>query len=152
MNIIEEKISKICEENALEKGFFLIDINFSGQKGTKIIEVFIDSEEIVTIANCASLSRSINERIEQANFLQSSYRLDVSTPGVDRPLKFLKQYKKHIGRKFEIAFSDDNSTIRTETGSLLRIEDDYLFFNINKDELKIQFSNINKAQVAISFS
>lgn len=152
MNLIEEKISKLCEEVATESGYFVIAIQFRGQKSQKIIELFIDGEKNLTIADCASISRLINEKIEAEHLIESSYRLDVSSPGVERPLKFFQQYKKHVGRKFEIEYSGEAGTVNKLTAQLNRIEDDVLIFTNKKDEIKIQFSNIIKAQVLISFS
>lgn len=152
MNVIEEKISRICEKVSAEHGYFLIAIQFRGQKSQKIIEVFIDGEKNLTVDDCAKISRGINEQIETENLIESSYRLDVSSPGVDRPLKHLPQYKKHIGRKFEVIYKYDSNTEKKLTAKLQSIESDVLIFTNKNEEINIPFSNIIKAQVLISFS
>ncbi|MFC2133496.1 ribosome maturation factor RimP [Bacteroidota bacterium] len=138
------------EEVIKLQGFLLVDIVFRGDNKNIIIEVFIDSEKGVNVSQCADISRSLNTLIEEENLIESNYRLDVSSPGVDRPLKYLVQYPKHINRKFEISFSEGEETGKF-VGKLIKIEDDNLYFSEGKNERIVNFSNIQKANVLISF-
>ncbi len=104
MDIIKENIVRISNEIAEKLNFFVIDINFRGDNRKKIIEVFVDAEKNIDADNLAEISREINSIIEEQDIIQQAYRLDVSTPGVDRPLKFLKQFPKHINRNFEVTY------------------------------------------------
>lgn len=150
MNIIEKKIYSFCSLAVQSAGFMLIDIAFRGDRANKIIEVFIDSESVVTIDDCTSLSRNILESLEADSEIDVSFRLDVSTPGVDRPLKFIQQYPKHAGRQFEIMIADNDNEIKFK-GRLIRVEGELLFFQKGKEEVKINFNTIKKAIVLISF-
>jgi len=79
------------------------------------------------------------------------FRLDVSSPGIDRPLKFLKQYQKHVNRKFDVSYQSGEE-IKKLSGKLAAIEGDYLTFISNNKEVIINFNNIEKANVIVSFS
>ena len=145
------------EEIVHSLGFMLIDLAVRGDSHLRIVEVFIDSEKGVNTDDCSKVSRLINETIESEGLVDSNYRLDVSSPGVDRPLKFLVQYSKHINRKFEITFKDGEESKKI-IARLIRIEDDKLFFHMISNsktgfdsELKIDFKDIIKAKVLISF-
>lgn len=151
MDIIKENIVRICNEIAEKLNFFVIDINFRGDNRKKIIEVFVDAEKNIDADNLAEISREINSIIEEQNIIQQAYRLDVSTPGVDRPLKFLKQFPKHINRNFEVTYKTGDET-KTITGKLLSVEREELNFLSNKKEILIEFKNITTAKVIISFS
>jgi ribosome maturation factor RimP len=129
----------------------VIDINFRGDNRKKIIEVFVDAEKNIDADNLAEISREINSVIEEQDIIQQAYRLDVSTPGVDRPLKFLKQFPKHINRNFEVTYKTGDET-RTITGKLLSVEREELTFLSDKKEILIEFKNITTAKVIISFS
>ena len=89
--------------------------------------------------------------MEEQNLLKDSYRLEVSSPGVDRPLKFLKQYPKHINRNFEIVYKS-GETENKFTGKLISIERDELNFNSSGKDILIKFNQITTAKVLISFS
>lgn len=151
MDIIKENIVRISNEIAEKLNFFVIDITFRGDNRKKIIEVFVDAEKNVDADNLAEISREINSIIEDQDIIQQGYRLDVSTPGVDRPLKFLKQFPKHINRNFEVTYKAGDET-KTITGKLLFVEREELIFLSDKKEILIEFNNITTAKVIISFS
>ena len=151
MDIIKENIVRISNEIAEKLNFFVIDINFRGDNRKKIIEVFVDAEKNIDADNLAEISREINSIIEEQDIIQQAYRLDVSTPGVDRPLKFLKQFPKHINRNIEVTYKTGNET-NTITGKLLSVESEELTFLSDKKEVLIEFKNITTAKVIISFS
>lgn len=151
MDIIKENIVRISNEIAEKLNFFVIDINFRGDNRKKIIEVFVDAEKNIDADNLAEISREINSVIEEQDLIQQAYRLDVSTPGVDRPLKFLKQFPKHINRNFDVTYKTGDE-IKTITGKLLSVEREELMFLSDKKEILIEFKNITTAKVIISFS
>ena len=151
MDIIKENIVRISNEIAEKLNFFVIDITFRGDNRKKIIEVFVDAEKNIDADNLAEISREINSIIEEQDIIQQAYRLDVSTPGVDRPLKFLKQFPKHINRNFDVTYKTGDE-IKTITGKLLSVEREELMFLSDKKEILIEFKNITTAKVIISFS
>lgn len=152
MDLIEKQIINLCETVVLEKEFMFIDFVFRGHKNLQIIELYIDSENGVSVEDCAEVSREIRSRIETENLLEGNYRLDVSSPGVERPLKFLEQYKKHINRNFDLRFVDQEGNEKSIKGKLLKIESDNLLFAAKNEEYLINFNKIIKALVNISFS
>lgn len=141
---------QIFEEIVTSNGYLLIDLNLRGDNRLKIIEVFIDNEKGITTDDCTLISRALNDKIEKDNLINSNYRLDVSSPGIERPLKYLVQYQKHINRKFEITYKIENEKKKI-TGKLLSINDDNLYFEVKNEEIKINFNDIINAKVLISF-
>lgn len=149
-NMEKAKLNQLFEEVINSLGYLLIDIVVRGDNHLRIFELYIDNEKGITTDDCVLVSRAINEKIEEEKIIDSNYRLDVSSPGIDRPLKFLVQYQKHLNRKFEVQYKVDDQ-VKKLTGKLLRIEADNLFFSEKNDEVKINFNNIMKAKVLISF-
>jgi len=149
MNQNFENIREIAQQVAEQNNHFLIDLIVRGSESSRVIEVFIDGEINITADECALVSREISKQIDEKELLKS-YRLDVSSPGVERPLIYLKQYQKHLNRLFEIEFnvSDLPTTFK---GKLISIEDEVLTFQSNK-EIKIKFQDIVKAKVLVSFN
>jgi ribosome maturation factor RimP len=149
MNQNLENIREISRQVAEENNLFLIDFIVRGLESNRVIEIFIDGEKNISADECAQVSREITKQIDEQELLKS-YRLDVSSPGVDRPLLFLKQYPKHLNRLFEIEFkaSDSSSTFK---GRLMSVEDEVLTFKSEK-EIKLKFSDIINAKVLVSFN
>ncbi len=142
---ILEKIKKITEN----LGYLFIDMGFRGDSRNHILEIYIDNETGVTIDDCKNVSKAIGDMIEEDKLIESRYRLDVSSPGIDRPLKYIQQYKRNIGRSFELKLEDIN-TSKIE-GKLLEIIGDELKFQIDKEEKVINIKNIKSAKVLVRF-
>lgn len=149
MNQNFENISQIAKQVAEQNNLFLIDLIFRGSESSRVIEVFIDGEINITADECALVSREISKLIDEKELLRS-YRLDVSSPGVDRPLIYLPQFPKHINRLFEIEFNASGTSSNFK-GRLVSIENDVLTFQSNK-EIKLKFMDIIKAKVLVSFN
>ena len=151
MDLIEENIVTISNEIAEKLGYFVIEILFRGDSRKRVIEIYVDAEKNISADDLAEISREINSVIEEKNLLAKSYRLDVSTPGVDRPLKYLKQFPKHINRKFEVTYKAGEE-ISIMSGKLLTVEGEELTFISGGKNILIDFNKITTAKVLISFS
>jgi ribosome maturation factor RimP len=149
MNQNFENIREIAKQVSEQNNLFLIDMIVRGSEQSRVIEVFIDGEKNISADECALVSREISKQIDEKELLKS-YRLDISSPGVDRPLIYLKQYPKHLNRLFEIEFHASGSS-STFKGKLVSIEDEVLTFRSDK-EIKIKFSEIVRAKVLVSFN
>ena len=125
------------------------------------IEIIADADEGMSLEKCRSLSRTIENAIDEAQFLGDDYTLEVSSPGVDRPLKFPRQYTKHIGRTLEITLNDADATQLEAKLNAADTEKITVSYNTERKEGKkkikesfvkeIPFSEIKKALVVISF-
>ncbi len=95
----------------------LIELVVRGTRGKTLIEIFIDAEQGVTSDLCSDVSREASLLIDRSGWIQGSYRLDVSSPGIGRPLKFAWQYKKHVGRTLAVKVLSPGGTVE-HTGRL----------------------------------
>lgn len=174
MNYLQKNIIQIAEQTAEKLGLLLVDVSLKGDNRNRIVEVFIDSRNGVSVDDCAEMSREMASVLDSADLITSKYRLDVSSPGVDRPLKFLDQYYKHVERKFEVVYTvpmknDGTGTgdmgsggtaeseaapaaeVRNITGKLIKIDGETLTFKVNNEEVPVNFNTIKTAKVLISF-
>lgn len=100
---MEARISDLLDEKFKEPDFadcFLIDINLI-PKGNKL-EVFIDSDSGMTFEKCQKISRYLESHLDENKWFGEDYTLEVSSPGISRPLKLPRQYIKNKGRDVEI--------------------------------------------------
>lgn len=158
--MIEKKLTDLLEQKFTEEAFsscFIIELkSLPGNR----IEVFIDSDEGVNFSTCQQISRYLEHHIDEKGWLGEKYILEVSSPGVGRPLKLQRQYPKHIGRKLEVKQQEGE----TVTGTLTAVSDEGITLE-EKTRVKegkkkktvilkheVTFDNIKKAIVKISFS
>ena len=147
-------VKTIGEKILSNGGFFILDVTVSAGTSPKI-KVVIDGDSGVSVDDCANISRQLNEAFDGSG-LPDDYSLEVTTPGVDQPLKLIRQYPKHTGRSLKIILKD-GQTIR---GKLLGVDKDVLKLereasrkNMPANELQteIVFQEIEKTFVQISF-
>ncbi len=147
-----EKIKEVLIEEFNGSQFFLVDVKQSATK----YQVFIDSDDKLSIDKCASVSRMLEAILEEENLVPEQYTLEVSSPGMTNPLKHLRQYKKRIGREFDI-WMDNNTHHR---GQLLAVHEESITIKktikkkkkvISEEEITLSLSDIKKAVLIFSF-
>jgi len=150
MNLNKQKILQIVEKVVEEADFFLIAIEYRGDNRNPIIEIFVDNVLGFSAEDCKTISKKIIKFFEEQDIIKGKYRLDVSSPGIDRPLKFAGQYQKHLNRNFAIEYIDGEEIIKIESKLVKIINEDFVFRS-NNNEVKINFNNIKSAKVLLSF-
>jgi ribosome maturation factor RimP len=153
MEIIEE-IKRIITRKLADPSQFLVDVIVKGHKGPKKILIIIDGDKGVTIDDCANLSREISKDFDDVQLFEDSYMLEVSTPGLDQPLRLVRQYYKNIGRRIKVVTQQ-----QAIEGKLIGVEEERI--KLEQDigagkqrEIKIvdlPFSEIDKTFVLVSF-
>jgi ribosome maturation factor RimP len=96
--MVSSQLHDIVEACAARSSAHLIDLVVRGAGNRPVIEAYIDAEEGVTTELCAAVSREVRRTLDETQAVPPLYDLTVSSPGVDRPLKFPWQYRKHKGR------------------------------------------------------
>ncbi|MBN1300994.1 MAG: hypothetical protein JW995_07230 [Melioribacteraceae bacterium] len=151
MNFLSKNIVEQIREIVEKNNFFLIELIERGNRNNPIFEVYIDSSSDLNTDSCAVVSRAIAEILDAESSVSSNYRLDVSSPGIDRPLQYLEQYPKNIGRRFEVKFRLSGE-IKKINAKLESVSGNKLLFSGNKNEqYQIDYADIIKAKVLISF-
>lgn len=144
---LKEKISAIAEQIVGSHDAFLIDVTVRGPQQGRIVEIFIDNDSGVTSDLCASVSRQIGTRLNTEHIAPERYFLVVSSPGTDRPLRFLRQYRKHIGRNLSVKFREGGMSRKLEA-RLTGIADASIFIEEAGGAVReIQYNDIAEARV-----
>lgn len=145
---MEERIKEIVDEAIKEyPELFLVAINLKGNVGNQKLLVFVDGDTGVNIDNCGSISRKVGNTIEEEDLIQGKYTLEVSSPGLDFPLLLPRQYPKHIGRTFSIVKRNEEKL----EGKLKEVKETGILIETKKEELEVNFDEIDKASVVVSF-
>lgn len=100
-----QRIEKMLQDMLVnDPAYFLVEIRV---KPTNNVKLFLDGDQGVTIEKCISWNRALYKQIEEENlFPNGDFSLEVSSPGLDEPLKLLRQYKKNVGRPVEVILKD----------------------------------------------
>jgi ribosome maturation factor RimP len=112
-----------------------------------LLRIYIDSEKGITLDDCTTVSRQISAMLDVDDPIQGEYSLEISSPGLDRPLFELAHYQKQIGNRIKVRVSSTVMSRRNFVGVLLRVEGDNIHLLVEQDEITLPFSTIEKAKV-----
>lgn len=149
----QELIHTFIESHLEGSAFFLVDVLVGGSKRTPKVTVMLDGDEGIPIDDCAQTSRAVDAYIEELNLFPDGYLLEVSSPGVDQPLKFARQYPKHVGRELRVQLRDGD----VKTGQLTAASEQAITIaaggrkKMETVPATIQLADIEKAFVLVSF-
>lgn len=100
--IYEQKAAELLEPILADMDFELVDVEYVKEAGTWYLRSYIDKPGGITVDDCEAVSRQFSDRLDQEDFIEDSYIMEVSSPGLDRPLKKDKDFERNLGREVEI--------------------------------------------------
>lgn len=147
-NTTIQTISELAETVLADSEFFLVDVEVKGAD-TPVIWVYVDAEDRgVNMDECAGLSNELGFLLDAHEIFRGGYRLNVSSPGLSRPLTDRRQYPKNKGRKSRVKFKSDEGSYHTVEGVLSEITEDTI--RLEKEEgnrMNIPFEQVVEAKI-----
>ena len=98
----EQKAEAILTPIVESKGFELVDVEYVKEAGTWYLRAYIDKEGGIAVDDCEDVSRAFSDILDEQDFIEDSYIMEISSPGLDRPLKKEKDFKRSLGKLVEI--------------------------------------------------
>lgn len=148
------EIRKMAQALLKDESHFIVDViaTFKGNPGKLLVTV--EGDKGIGIDDCAELSRELSKALDENNLIEAAFMLEVSTPGLDQPLKSKRQYVKNVGRNIRVRQAD-----QVEEGKLTAVHDDRIEIvqqigsGKKKEEktVEIPFDKIDKTIVLVSF-
>jgi ribosome maturation factor RimP len=137
----------------VEEGYFLVEIKI---KPINNIKVFVDGDNGITIEKCVQFNRAIYKKLEASDLFPSGdFSLEVSSPGLDEPIKSVRQYQKNVGRNIEVLLQDGNK----KEGRLIALTGEGIIVEETKGKNKLRefishtflFNDIKSTKIQIVF-
>jgi ribosome maturation factor RimP len=146
-----EEIRPLIEEKLAETGLELYDISFARAGRNSVLKVFVDKEGGVTIDECETASREISTLLDVEEFSTSTYRLEVSSPGADRPLRTERDFKRARGREVRFMIDSQEGRQKNIRGTVLDCTAGSVRIETAGGEEDIDISRIITAKIEFSF-
>ncbi|MEW6412837.1 MAG: ribosome maturation factor RimP [Candidatus Zixiibacteriota bacterium] len=142
---LKDKIVALIEQPLLDEGCELADVALSRYKNKATLRLFVYSAGGVNIDECARLSRILGDIIDGTDYFKSGYTLEVSSPGLDRPLKTAKDFRYRVGEKVTIEFVDRKK--KKLTAEIKGASDEEVQFDGEAGEFSVKLAEIEKAKI-----
>jgi len=139
-NELKDKIIELIESPLKNEGVELVDVKFSKYKNNTALRLFVYSKNGTRLDECVRISKFVGDLIDSTNYLDSGYLLDVSSPGLDRPLKETRDFYYRTGEKVKIEFTDKekkniNAEIIGVDGNIIMLKNKDGQYNIDIAEI-----------------
>lgn len=156
---VAAQIKEIAGRLLADPSHFVVDVIANTGKGPGKLLVIVDGDNGISIDDCAALSRKLSDTLDELNLVDDRYTLEVSTPGIEQPLKLIRQYHKNIGRRLRVKFA--LARPRPMDGILSAVSEKGITLDVTSGPVKadekprlvnIPFADIDKAFVMITFT
>lgn len=143
----EQKLTDMLRPAVEETGKELLGVEFISAGNNSVLRLFIDHENGINVDDCAEVSRQVGAILDVEDPISSEYNLEVSSPGVDKPLFEMAHFKTVIGEIVNVKLSMPLNGRRKFKGTLVAIENDTLIVNVDGNDYELAFSNVDKANL-----
>ncbi|WP_373766554.1 ribosome maturation factor RimP [Glaesserella sp.] len=152
MATLEQKLQELVADTIDAMGFELVGIECQRAGRFLTVRLYIDKEGGVTIDDCSDVSHQVSAIFDVEDPIADKYNLEVSSPGLDRPLFTLAHYERFIDRDVVIHLRIPMFDRRKWQGKLVRVDGDLITLNVDGNEQSFAFGNIQKANLIPVFN
>lgn len=152
---MKKKVEDILYEISMpildKYNFEFVDVEYKKEGGQWYLRLFIDKEDGITIDDCQLVSEAVSDKLDEIDPIDHSYIFEVSSPGIDRPLKTDRDYKKNLNKELEVKFYDSFEGKKTIEATLLDYDDNKVVLDYNGREIEFDKKAIAIMRPLIKF-
>lgn len=143
----EQKLTDLLRPSVEETGKELLGVEFISAGNNSVLRIFIDHENGIDVDDCAEVSRQVGAMLDVEDPISSEYNLEVSSPGVDRPLFELSHFEAVIGQTINVKLGMPLNGRRKFKGLLVALEDNKLIVDVDGIDYELAITNVDKANL-----
>jgi ribosome maturation factor RimP len=147
------QLTRLIEPAAKAEGLELVRVKLMGGKSDPTLQVMAERPDTrqLTLEDCARLSRRLSDLLDEADPIEDAYRLEVSSPGIDRPLTRLKDFDDWKGHEAKVSLIEAQDGRKQFTGDLIGVEGDTILLQVqNKGEARLPFDKVHSAKLLMT--
>ena len=146
---LEGAVRSVVEREGLE----LVDVGFARDHGRRILRVTVDREGGVDLDTLAEVSERMSRRLDALDAIPGpSYSLEVSSPGVERPLRSAGEFARHVGRTVKVTTALPIDGARAFSGTLVGADDDGATIVTDRGEVRIRYADVRSARTVFDWA
>jgi ribosome maturation factor RimP len=152
-----KQLFSLCEPVVTGQGYELVDLEWKHEAGAWVLRLFIDKPEgpsAIGLDDCASVSRELSAVLDVADALHVAYSLEVSSPGLNRPLKKEADFRRFVGKKAKIRTKrpiGPEATRRNFSGTLVDVGDGKVRIDVGDQVCEVPVDDVEKANLVYEF-
>jgi len=145
-----ERVTKLVEPVLAEHGYELVEVQLRNESGGLVLRIVIYKEEGISVADCTLVSREVSHLMEIDDPISGAYTLEVTSPGLDRPLTTARDFSRNLKKKVKVTWEEPEGQCAT-TGLIRKVEDNKVILKVGNETQAIDLDSISKARLVIEF-
>ncbi|KTD18140.1 ribosome maturation factor RimP [Legionella jordanis] len=145
--MIKNEIEQLLKPLIEDLGYELWGCEYLAQGRHSLLRIYIDKEDGIGLEDCERVSRQVSAVLDVEDPIPGNYSLEVSSPGIPRPLFNQEQYKRYVGEEVRLKLFKPINGSRTITAVIVSADEDNLVLKIDDEQLEVQFNQIVKANL-----
>jgi len=141
----------LFENEVAALGYELLGVELNQSTHGSILRVYIDKEEGIVVEDCVAVSRQLSAVLDVEDPIKGNYDLEVSSPGLDRPLFTVEQFKKVLGETIKLKLYEKYNDRKRFSGILKAVDDEEVVVDCDNEEYKVPFRLIDRARLVPQF-
>ena len=150
-NRVVQQVMQLIEPILNEMDVELVDVEFLSVRSKWVLRIFVDEQDGITLDRCAQVSKEIGTLIDMKDIVEHEYVLEVSSPGLNRPLKKVKDFIWATGKKVTLKTVSPVNGRRKFTGILKSFNEGALAIQTDNDVFSLPLKNVEKANLVYEF-
>lgn len=149
---LEERVTALVAPVVAREGVELVEVEVRGARGSRVVRVLADHDEGLGLDRVTTISRRVEEVLDEADPVPGRYTLEVSSPGVDRPLTTASQLRRNVGRDLHVVRTRgaiDRGERGEVTGTLLALDGDELVLDVDGEQHRVPRGDVERARVQL---
>jgi len=142
MRSLPENLNELIRQPVEMLGYELVGIELTDAGHGQLLRIYIDKEGGINVDDCSSVSHQVSGVLDVEDPIRGNYFLEVSSPGIDRPLFYLEHYQKFCGKKVKIKMASPFNGRKKFTGQLVAVEGENILLDEDGLDYEIPFSLI----------
>ena len=142
-----ERLEAIVEPAVSALGFELVGIEYLSQGKHSMLRIYIDSDDGITVDDCAKVSHQVSGVLDVEDPIRGEYTLEISSPGLDRPLFKAADYDRFAGQEIKVRLAQPREGRRNYSGVLLGVRDGEVVLTMDGQEIGLPLADIEKANL-----
>ena len=134
-----------------ELGIELVEVQYRREQTGWILRLVVDKQDGISLGDCAAVSKEISQLLDIEDFIDQTYNLEVSSPGLNRPLKSMAEFERFVGRKAKIKTIEPIAGEHVFIGKINKTEGESIVLGVGTKEMTILFSQVARARLEVEF-
>lgn len=150
---IETKVEELVNPIVSTHNFELVDVEYLKEGANWYLRVYVDKEGGINIDDCVLVSRALEEKLDEDEFIKEAYILEVSSPGLTRPLKKEKDFTRNIGKLVEVKLYKSIDGMKEFEARLQEVDGENIILTVSqgKEETQLTISRKEIAMIRLAF-